>query len=281
VAFAPDGSILASSVNDATVRLWDPRTGTQLETLSHPSPVPAIAWSPDGRLLASGDVQGDIRLWRVQKHGPARCEQMLAGHSTWVDGLAFAPDGSTLASASWDGTIKLWDTSTALSAGVASGHLRQTLAGHTDQVSRVAWSPDGTRLASGSRGSAGSELFVWDAQRGERLRAFTGHPGIIYAVAWGSSEDLVISGGGNGNLRWWDVRSGECVRVREAHQGTVQRSGAVRMGESWRAVAMMGRSCSGICIAASISKPCGVTAPTNAWILPGLPASPRRSAPRS
>jgi WD40 repeat protein len=23
-------------------------------------------------------------------------------------------------------------------------------------------------------------------------------------------------------LRWWEVHSGECVRVREAHQGTVQ-----------------------------------------------------------
>jgi WD40 repeat protein len=63
---------------------------------------------------------------------------------------------------------------------------------------------------------------VWDPLRGERLRAFAAHPGIIYAVAWGSSEDMVISGGGNGNLRWWDMQSGECVRVREAHQGTIQ-----------------------------------------------------------
>src|SRR5262249_39966957 len=84
------------------------------------------------------------------------------------------------------------------------------------------WSPNGTRLASGGNGSEGGELFVWDAQRGERLRAFAGHPGIVYAVAWGLSDDLVVSGGGNGNLRWWDVQGGECVRVRQAHHGTVQ-----------------------------------------------------------
>jgi WD40 repeat protein len=65
-------------------------------------------------------------------------------------------------------------------------------------------------------------LFVWDVQGGERLRAFAGHPGIIYAVAWGPSENLVISGGGNGKLRWWDVESGACVQVREAHRGTIQ-----------------------------------------------------------
>jgi WD40 repeat protein len=32
----------------------------------------------------------------------------------------------------------------------------------------------------------------------------------------------LISGGSDGRLRWWDLHSGECVRVREAHQGTVQ-----------------------------------------------------------
>jgi WD40 repeat protein len=38
----------------------------------------------------------------------------------------------------------------------------------------------------------------------------------------GSSEAVVISGGGNGTLRWWDVQRGECVRECAAHQGTVQ-----------------------------------------------------------
>jgi WD40 repeat protein len=33
---------------------------------------------------------------------------------------------------------------------------------------------------------------------------------------------LLVSGGSDGRLRWWEVHSGECVREREAHQGTVQ-----------------------------------------------------------
>jgi WD40 repeat protein len=32
---------------------------------------------------------------------------------------------------------------------------------------------------------------------------------------------LGVSGGSDGSLRWWEVQSGACVRVREAHQGTV------------------------------------------------------------
>jgi WD40 repeat protein len=49
-----------------------------------------------------------------------------------------------------------------------------------------------------------------------------GHPGLASAVAWHPNGELLISGGGDGTLRWWDLHSGECVRVREGHQGTVQ-----------------------------------------------------------
>jgi WD40 repeat protein len=45
---------------------------------------------------------------------------------------------------------------------------------------------------------------------------------MIYALAWDPSGAVLVSGGGDGALRWWDVQSEECVRVREAHQGTVQ-----------------------------------------------------------
>ena len=54
------------------------------------------------------------------------------------------------------------------------------------------------------------------------MYALAGHPGVVSALTWVPSGDLVVSGGGDGRLRWWDVQSGECVRVQEAHQGTVQ-----------------------------------------------------------
>jgi WD40 repeat protein len=63
---------------------------------------------------------------------------------------------------------------------------------------------------------------VWDAQSGDRLHFSANHPAIVYAVAWGLDENMLISGDGAGMLRWWDVRTGECVRAREAHQGTIQ-----------------------------------------------------------
>jgi len=89
----------------------------------------------------------------------------------------------------------------------------------------VAWSPDGTRVVSGcgSQGQGDSgELWVWEVQSGERVRAFVGHLGVVSAVTWSPSGELLLSGGSDGMLRWWEVQSGECLQVRRAHQGTVQ-----------------------------------------------------------
>ena len=120
----------------------------------------------------------------------------------------------------------------ALHHAVQASRVRLTLAGHTDTVWGVAFSPDGTRLASGSgsQGQADSgELFVWDAHSGERNpawgagnSAFVRHPGVVSALTWAPSGELVVSGGSDGRLRWWEVQSGECMRVQEAHQGMVQ-----------------------------------------------------------
>jgi WD40 repeat protein len=89
VAYAPDGSMLASSGNDATI-LWDLQNGEQAQVLPHPDLAIAVAWNPKGELLASGDAKGTIRLWKVNGSGPAQCVQTFAGHTALVAGVAFS-----------------------------------------------------------------------------------------------------------------------------------------------------------------------------------------------
>ena len=89
-------------------------------------------------------------------------------------------------------------------------------------VMSVVWSPDSTRLASGGGSGGRGEVFLRDARSGQRLHRFADAQGRVLAVMWSPRGELLVSGGSDGRLCWWDVQSGECVRMREAHQGAVQ-----------------------------------------------------------
>src|SRR5438876_3193599 len=136
--------------------------------------------SGNGQYWAAASKRGEVRVWEEEGH---TLRWNWQAHTDTTYALAFNPDGRTLASASWDRTVKLWD--------VASGSLLQTLTGHTDRVNKVAWSPDGRIVAS-----CGFDN-----------------------VTWGPSGELLVSGGSDGTLRWWNVQRGECVRVRGASSG--------------------------------------------------------------
>ncbi|MGH3569861.1 MAG: WD40 repeat domain-containing protein, partial [Pseudonocardia sp.] len=61
VAWSPDGTRLATTGDDRTVRLWDSATGEHLSTLTgHTAGVSAVAWSPDGTRLATVGNDGVV-----------------------------------------------------------------------------------------------------------------------------------------------------------------------------------------------------------------------------
>ena len=211
---ASRGGVLASSGWDHAIRLWDSATGCCLQVicdLDHPDILfCGVAWSPDGKQLASATSSRGVLLWEVRAGAGRWIGREL---SIWRRRVAFSPDGTRLVGGAVGGHVYVWDG--------RDGTLLLRLAGHDGPVWSVAFSPDGTWLASGGGGSERGELFVWEVQRGERLYTFESGAA-VYALAWSPSGEVLFSGGSDGRLRWWDVRLGECVRVQEAHQGTIQ-----------------------------------------------------------
>jgi WD40 repeat protein len=110
VVFSPDGSRVASSSWDLTVRVWDVQTAQCQHTLEgHSGRVSSVVFSPDGSRVASSSDDQTVRVWDVQT---GQCQHTLKGHSGTVSSVVFSPDGSLVASSSDDQTVRVWDIAT-------------------------------------------------------------------------------------------------------------------------------------------------------------------------
>jgi WD40 repeat protein len=221
VAFSPDGTLLAASQLDGTLRLWDVvrrRTLARIITVRH-GWLQTVAFSPNGRLLALGGcaVQqgaypvcgtGYLGLWDV----PHRNFVALPWHgdATAVTSVAFSPAGTLLAAANGDGTILLWDVRQRRPlVGPPSG-----LPGGLFTATSVAFSPDGKTLAFGGCTSSPLEgacdnggFQLWSIAR----RQFLGPLWQRQAGEWVSSialspnGALLAAGQGDGSIDVWDM----------------------------------------------------------------------------
>ncbi len=245
VGWSPDGKYLSSCGLDGGLCLWDPISRTSIQRFEDPKVVLlSMAWSPDGSLLACGTYRRGIQVWDVTTRSLRFVGQTLP---TAFHHVAWSPNGTQLVGGGDDGCVYLWEN--ADRAGQARGVAPTKLLGHQGKIRSVGWSPDGRFVvSSGGSGECG-ELFVWDVKTGEQVQTFTGRFGIVYALAWcrsrigargqgqemgaspiptppmspyGPRGDLLVSGGNDGWIRWWDVQSGECVCMQESHQGTIR-----------------------------------------------------------
>jgi len=115
-----DGCRIASASRDATLKLWDASSRSEIATLSgHRGRVECFAFSPDGERIVSGSEDGTLNLWDVETGALVRT---IEGHSAAVTECCFSHDKRRILSASSDLTLRVWDSETGADLARLVGH---------------------------------------------------------------------------------------------------------------------------------------------------------------
>jgi WD40 repeat protein/nucleoside phosphorylase len=153
VAWSPDGTRIAATWGDKTIRVWNAVNGSPIATyVTDADWVSDLAWSPDCRLIATANSDATAQIRNTTTGDLIRT---YSGHSVSVRDVAWSPDGTCIASASNDKTVQIWNPFT--------GDNLFTYRCHSDWTTALAWSPDGVRIASASNDKT---VKIWQA-RGE------------------------------------------------------------------------------------------------------------------
>jgi len=200
VAFSPDGTRIAAGAW-GIFRIWVVATRKPIVTRRrHLISVEALAFSPDGRRLITGDFGNTVRLW---DSASGRQIAALEGQGlSPVKAVAFSPDGHRFASAGDDRSVRVWNAATGEPAAV--------LQGHSGSVTSVAFSPDGRWLAS----AGDNTVRIWDPATDPAPSTIETRATSIEWVALGPDAHQVTTGGGRGEMRVWDLPTGEATEIR-------------------------------------------------------------------
>lgn len=227
VAWSPDGTRIASSGGDATVRIWNPTNGNNILTYHRQagrlSEVLAVAWSLDSTRIASGGNRATVQVWNAstkqllaEYNGHSRFARVpYAAHVFWA---AWSPDGERIASTSinlgLDKAVHIWNA--------ATGNLLRKLDLHTGWIDTssaggIAWSPDGTRIAASMTG----EVRIYNSTTGAKLLTYKQQPGYISAIVWSPDSERIASMDSD-SVHVWNASTGSFYYAYRNHTASLR-----------------------------------------------------------
>jgi RNA polymerase sigma factor (sigma-70 family) len=224
VAFFPSGDKIVTSGYDATYRIWDAKTGKELDqrsTGTKESQVGGpVAISPDGKRIIARYFAADADTGKFLFG--------LEGHTGRIARITYSTDGKRILTASHDGTVRVWD---------AEGKELQRIDAHMGTkvpvtssgmqlpkeqfINRGAWdaafSRDGTKIVSGG---VDGTVRVWDTDSGNSLQTLKIDRLTTMAVTFMPDGKRVVSGGSDGLIRIWDATGKEVAKF-EGHTAII------------------------------------------------------------
>lgn len=190
---SPRQPYLFSCGEDKQVKCWDLEYNKVIRHYhGHLSAVYSIALHPTIDVLVTAGRDSVARVWDMRTKANIHT---LSGHSNTVASVVCQGVEPQIITGSHDCTIRLWD--------LAAGKSKATLTNHKKSVRAVVLHPTLYMFASGSP----DNIKQWLCPEGKFIQNLSGHNAIVNCLGL-SSDGVLVSGGDNGTLYFWDWKTG-------------------------------------------------------------------------
>ncbi|KAK8854513.1 hypothetical protein IAR55_003252 [Kwoniella newhampshirensis] len=120
IAFHPKTPLLAASLHNGTIQLWNYQMGTLVDRYDeHDGPVRGICFHPTQPIFVSGGDDYKIKVWNYKQR---KCLFTLTGHLDYVRTVFFHREYPWIISASDDQTIRIWNWQSRTCIAILTGH---------------------------------------------------------------------------------------------------------------------------------------------------------------
>ncbi len=223
-----DGQRGVTATRTGEIRLWDLVTGRLLATSTGAGRVvESVAFTRDDEgVLTTGP--DDFARWDggldPADRGDGEWEALEGGSSLVVRDrrIILSPDGQALAGDDESGAIHGWDLAGASTIDACREHLnsqRWTYSGDEPSEARLLVMCDGGRFVGSLRRD---RLVVLDTGTGAVVAAIAVPVGRSTALAGHPTAPVIAVASQDGEVLWWDARTGELTGRVQAHEDRVQ-----------------------------------------------------------
>lgn len=193
LAISPRQPYMFSAGEDKQVKCWDLEQNKVVRHYhGHLSAVHTMSLHPTIDVLVTGGRDSSARVWDMRTKA---CIHTLTGHTNTIADVKTQGANPQIITGSHDSTIRLWD--------LAAGKTLSVLTNHKKSVRSLTLHPSEFTFASASP----DNIKQWKFPDGNFIQNMTGHSAIINCLTV-NGDNVLVSGGDNGTMYFWDWRSG-------------------------------------------------------------------------